>query len=294
MAYTTPNVSWIAGDGVQNTDMNRIEGNTKANHEEFYEGMSNYILGFDYDARIGGSGIINVFPGRCVSRKNDGVISFSTGYITKLVNSTNWVEGSGATSTCLAPGVTFDNNRWYHIFIIKNPTTLDVDVCIDSSVIGANYKASTIYLTNGYTLYRRIGSIKWFSLELIPMRSQGGFVTLGGDYASRAHTATHGGGTDTGSIILRDANNGLLCPQDLEVGVYLANGPDNETTNKLSYLGLGSGSFVNLQNIENFNFPIVTNDSTFYREFTGSLGQDREIVLNAYWDYRTEIIGFET
>jgi hypothetical protein len=61
-----------------------------------------------------------------------------------------WASGNGAGA--LDSGA-IANNTWYHAFVIKNPTTTAVDVLVSLSPTAPT-------LPSGYTLFRRIGSMK--------------------------------------------------------------------------------------------------------------------------------------
>jgi hypothetical protein len=70
-----------------------------------------------------------------------------------------WVAGSGPGSGCM-PSFFFPtppNNTWYRIFAIKDPTTGDVDLGLDTDPGAVNLLADA----TGFTLYRRIGFLRF-------------------------------------------------------------------------------------------------------------------------------------
>lgn len=72
--------------------------------------------------------------------------------LTKQIDA-NWSAGDNAGG--FPSGLTLSNNTWYHMFLIKNPTTGVVDAGFDTSTSAANLLTDA----TGYTLYRRIGSV---------------------------------------------------------------------------------------------------------------------------------------
>jgi hypothetical protein len=196
MAYTTPKTNWIAGDLLKYTDTNRIEGNTKQNHEDFYGAFTGAKPhGFEIFANTGngiGAYNISVGAGRTVSSLNDGII-YNPSTFLKLLSADSWIASSGLATPCLTPGLTFYDNFWYYVFIIKNPTTGSIDVVVDSDILGSNYKASSVYTTYGFTLYRRVAALKTTTLidtsGFVPTHGYNGRFYFGGGTAGEASLA---------------------------------------------------------------------------------------------------------
>ena len=215
MSWTTPKNDWTPADVVIDTDMNRIEGNTLENYNNFFGAQTSFLQGFEINANNGiGSYVFSVGPGRCVSKSGDGVI-YNSSTITKLLSTTKWAPGNSSSSPCKVDAVTFLTDRWYYVFIIKNPTSGAVDVVIDDNVNGTKYLTSEVYTTFGYTLYRRVAALKASTLQSTP-----GFVTthgvngkfqLGNDLAPRQSSVLLGSGLTTG-VALNDTNAIGLTP----------------------------------------------------------------------------------
>lgn len=91
---------------------------------------------------------IDVAIGQARDSTNEADIQLESA-MTKLITAV-WAAGTGAgmrdSATALAAG------QSYHMFVIYNPTTLAVDVLCSQSATAPN-------LPNGYTLFRRIGSL---------------------------------------------------------------------------------------------------------------------------------------
>lgn len=64
------------------------------------------------------------------------------------MDDTNWA-GAGNTA-----------NQWWHVFILHNVSTGDVDAGFDTSVTAANLLADSAVVSDGLTMYRRIGAVK--------------------------------------------------------------------------------------------------------------------------------------
>jgi len=84
-----------------------------------------------------------------------GVASDST-YADVLELTSAWSKGNGAWSAGNTGGAldtgAYVGGSWYHVFIIKNPTTGAVDILTSAS-------ATAPTMPSGYTLFRRIGSL---------------------------------------------------------------------------------------------------------------------------------------
>jgi hypothetical protein len=88
-----------------------------------------------------------------------------------------WAAGSGVGG--LDTGTIAATNTWYHVFVIKNPTTAVVDVLFSLS-------PSAPTLPSGFTLFRRIGSIRVGGVG-----NWQGFVQLGDEFLWTAYTADY-------------------------------------------------------------------------------------------------------
>lgn len=93
---------------------------------------------------------IDIFPGRCRDLTDMFDLSISSTF-TKDISST-WAAGTNNGGR--APSVSLNNGSWYHLFIIYNGST--IDFYFDSSLSAAN-------IPNGFTSYRRIWSVYYFS-----------------------------------------------------------------------------------------------------------------------------------
>lgn len=95
----------------------------------------------------GGTGLFSVAAGAANDSTNATTIVLAS-TLAKTTNSWSVGNGNGALDTG-----TITNSTWYHVFLIDNPTTVTVDVLISLS-------ATAPSLPTGYTLFRRIGSMK--------------------------------------------------------------------------------------------------------------------------------------
>lgn len=170
MAWSTPYTSWSTSDGLLNTDMNRIEGNNLDNRTNLYNAMGNYVNGFRIFAFDGSysTGAYEVYilgdNGECAAQNTTDFIHF-TSFHRKLLSAADFTPGSGSTTPGKAPGATYATDKWFYLFVLKNPTTSAIDFCFDDVRAGTNITGSTIETTHGYTSHRRIGALKVTSLN---------------------------------------------------------------------------------------------------------------------------------
>ena len=170
MAWSTPYTSWSTSDGILNSDMNRIEGNTLDTRTNLYNGIGNYVNGFRIFAFDGSyaTGAYEVYisgsNGECAAQNTTDFIHFTSTH-RKLLSAADFTPGSGSTTPGKAPGATYATDKWFYLFVLKNPTTSAIDFCFDSFRAGTNITGSTIETTHGYTSHRRIGALKVTSLN---------------------------------------------------------------------------------------------------------------------------------
>lgn len=94
----------------------------------------------------GGSGSFGIAAG--VAGDASGAMMVLASAFSKTTG--GWASGSGNGAL---DGGSIANSTWYHVFLIKNPTTLSVDILISTNLASPT-------MPSGYTLKRRIGSIK--------------------------------------------------------------------------------------------------------------------------------------
>ena len=78
----------------------------------------------------------------------------SRGAITKQIDVTPWVAGTNAGG--FPSLLTLTADTWYHLFIIKNPSSGVVDAGFDSNLSATNLLNDA----TGFTRFRRVGSVK--------------------------------------------------------------------------------------------------------------------------------------
>lgn len=215
MAYSTPKTNWTTSDGIKDSDLNRIENNNKANHDDLYSGCNNYKNGFEFTAL---NTAITLYPGNALAYNGGYFISLGVPFY-KVFNSTKWAAGSGAGVPCILDNVTYALNTWYFIFIVKNPSTGVVDIVADSSINGSNIATSEAGVTYGFTEFIRIGYLK--SSTLWYTHGVGSRFWLGGATANRTHSfsLTSGQGQVATQLTAVDANTSKVVPLGLRCNV---------------------------------------------------------------------------
>jgi hypothetical protein len=108
--------------------------------------MRSYLAGLTLST-AGGSGTFGVATGVAADSTNVDMLTLAAAF-TKTNG--NWVAGIGNGSIDVGTAVP---STWYHVFLIKNLTTQAVDVLTSLS-------ATAPTLPSGYTLFRRIGSLR--------------------------------------------------------------------------------------------------------------------------------------
>lgn len=109
--------------------------------------MPNFLGGLSTSNAADSDHDITIEQGRC----NDSTNTISMG-ITQLTKRIDATWGAGDNAGGLASGASLSPNTWYHVFVVK--TASAVDVMFDSSISCANGIAN-----NGVTHYRRIASV---------------------------------------------------------------------------------------------------------------------------------------
>jgi hypothetical protein len=108
--------------------------------------MRSYLAGYTLSSP-GSSSLFTAQPGQAADSTNADYIS-----LTAAINKSTSAWAAGTGNGGLDTGA-IAINTWYHVFAIKNPTTNVVDILISLS-------ATAPTMPSGYTLFRRIGSIK--------------------------------------------------------------------------------------------------------------------------------------
>jgi hypothetical protein len=108
--------------------------------------IRNYIASLTLST-VGSSPTFSVAPGVAADSTNANMMTLSA-QISKTTGT--WASGSG--NGALDAG-TIANSTWYHVHLIMNVSTKAVDALISLS-------ATTPTLPSGYTVFRRIGSMK--------------------------------------------------------------------------------------------------------------------------------------
>lgn len=224
--YSTPKENWVTSDGIFNTDLNRIETNTRQNHADLFRGCGEYKHGFEFQANsVAGTSVLVVKPGNCLSIINEGNIEL-TSQIVKIFDTNNWVAGSGPTVPCKLAGLTYSTNKWWYVFVIKNPSTGVVDIVVDENINGANIVLSSMYTTSGFTLFQRIGYLKTSSFlpGVVTIHGLNGRFWLGNlpDPRTSNFTLYAGQGQTSRLWTCIDAQSVQCVPDDLpcNVGAY--------------------------------------------------------------------------
>lgn len=128
----------------------------KASVEQFSTLPKNYITGLTLSNDTDADHDIAIAVGECRDSTDAADIAISS-VLTKQIDAT-WAAGDDAGG--MNAGMTVGNSTWYHVFVIKNVTTGGFDGGFDTSITAANLMADAAVVAAGYTLYRRIGSVK--------------------------------------------------------------------------------------------------------------------------------------
>jgi len=114
--------------------------------------INNYIDGFQLSNNgTDATNDIDVTAGQCTDSSNTDIIELAS-TLTKAID-VDWVAGNGGG---FPSALTLTNDIWYHFFVIKNVSSGVVDAGFDTSTTATNLLADA----TGYTLYRRVGSIR--------------------------------------------------------------------------------------------------------------------------------------
>jgi hypothetical protein len=115
-----------------------------------------WLVGFEMENRGAATTTdINIFAGQSRSTGDVGNIK-SSATMTKEIDNP-WAAGTQAGG--FPTGITIANGTWYHVFVIATPAGV-MDAGFDSSPTAANLLHGDDAGGEGYTLYRRIGSVK--------------------------------------------------------------------------------------------------------------------------------------
>lgn len=128
---------------------------------------SGYVDGFITSADVADTdNDLIISAGICRDSTNTDTIVLSSPIIKQIDVIGGWIAG---TNNAGVPAVLNDGangvfiDTWYHVFVIKNPTNGLVDIGFDTSPTAVNLLAEA----TGYTLFRRIGSIRTTSTRTI-------------------------------------------------------------------------------------------------------------------------------
>jgi hypothetical protein len=127
-----------------------IYGGTKITFPDGSTGSSGIIPGMIYGLTLstaGSSATFGIAAGRATDSTFMDTMVLASAY-TKTTSA--WAVGSG--NGAMDTG-TVANSTWYHVYLIKNISANIVDVIFSTS-------ASSPTLPSGYTIFRRIGSMK--------------------------------------------------------------------------------------------------------------------------------------
>ena len=110
-------------------------------------GFRSYLAGLTLST-AGSSSSFGIAAGVAMDSTNTDLMALTSAF-TKTTGT--WAAGSG--NGAVASG-SLAGSTWYHVYLIMNPTSGAVDIFCDTNANG------TANLPSGYTLFRRIGSIK--------------------------------------------------------------------------------------------------------------------------------------
>lgn len=154
MAWSTPKTDWDTDDGIMNTDLNRIEGNSLALGENMLKKGISYFAnnttagGAGYNIRVAGG---NLWSQSAVKGSMPGTFD-----IQKILSSDVWTAGNGAASPCKCPdSQAVGADQWWYVFVLYNPSTGAFDVTMDDNVGGTNISGTAI-TTAGFTMWKRV------------------------------------------------------------------------------------------------------------------------------------------
>lgn len=138
----------IAKDDLSNVDQSDLE-------EAFSFTAQGFINGLTIKRSIlDTSCYIEIASGVCRDAEDTCFINLSSAF-TKQIDA-NWVEGNGLGG--FPQAISLSASTWYHVFVIFNPETGDIDAGFDTSTDASNLLSAASVA--GFTKYRRVGSIQ--------------------------------------------------------------------------------------------------------------------------------------
>lgn len=161
-SWTAPNITWISGDGIAFTDLNRIEENTlylKDNQDDLISNYQNSRIN-GLHAHIkkntgGGYGLthIAITPGIAPTTTGSLYQVVLANSITKDITA-NWLVGSNNGG--FPSGLSIAANTNYRVFIIVDTDTNTIDAGFDTSSTAANLLADA----TAYDEYLQVGTVR--------------------------------------------------------------------------------------------------------------------------------------
>ena len=142
-----------------------------------------YLTGLEMEQATDTDHDITINNGLCRDSTNAETIEF-TSAITKQIDA-DWMAGSDMGG--FPSGLTLLADKWYHVFVLYNPTTDAVDAGFDIDISASNLLADA----TDYTAFRRIGSVLTdASLNITPFLQTGSYFYLKDDTVDLDKTTT--------------------------------------------------------------------------------------------------------
>jgi hypothetical protein len=165
-------VSILADKGLAKSDLSNV--NEEALKSALDISAKGYIYGYKIKNSITDtSHDIEIGLGSCRDESDTLFIKTNTPLVKKI--DANWIKGSEVGG--FPSSITLSVNSWYHVFVIYNPDTGEVDGGFDDDINATNLL--NVASAAGFTKYRRIGSIKTDSnLNIKPFMQRGDYFHI--------------------------------------------------------------------------------------------------------------------
>ena len=247
-------INYTAADDSISAHLTGIDTQLATGGVEFGCVLSNAAGDSDHD--------ITISIGARLAASFDARISLSTA-MTKRIDA-GWTAGTGAGG--FPTGISLANITWYHVFLIKNPTTGAVDAGFDTSLTATNLLVDA----TDYTKYKRLGSVLTDGSQNILGFSQHGALFLWDSpvaeadsfypIVNTAQTATTTK-TPTGVTVLAIINAGIVgSTGGNRIRFSSLNQTDIAATNSNTQVGTGAAGMLAQGNVR-----IQTNTSGQFR-----------------------------
>lgn len=223
--------------------------------------------------------VFQIIAGSARNLADDTTLILPSTFTKSITAGTGWTAGSGGDAR--PTGVSLTSNAPYHMFVIHEISSGDVDIGMDTSISAANLLADS-----GYDNFRRVGDFRLDGTsDIINYRQVGDYFARYSDFAGVAWTGT--------SQVFD--NDDLFVPNDFRVLVTLSV-TYFQTGGGFGWIYPGDNSRNASATSHNFgdNDGDHTSGHTVLTSATGTIDIDTDTTANAgsrlntdgYWDRR--------